>query len=170
MRSGPKRKPTALHQLHGTTRQRHQAYGPDAIARGSLYEPPADLSEAEAAAWRQAIDNAPAGVLAAVDASLLRLWCVQEARFLKAKAMQEKLDTDTALPLLIKTKAGDMAQSPYIGIMTSSTKLMMRLAEQLGFCPSARVGLGQGDEGAADPADSRWLKLEGMRRKAANAS
>jgi phage terminase small subunit len=168
MRSGPKRKPTALHQLHGTTRQRHQAYGPDAIARGSLYEPPADLSEAETAAWRQAIDNAPAGVLAAVDGSLLRLWAAQEARFLQATAAQAKLDEGAQVPLLIKTRSGDMVASPYIGIMSRSTALMLRMVELLGFCPSARVGLGQGDEVVDEDTDSRWLHLEDLRRKAAN--
>ena len=46
---------------------------------------------------------------------------------------------------------------------------MLRMVEQLGFCPTARVGLGQGDESDDDPKDNRWLRLEGLRRKAANA-
>jgi len=170
MRRGPKNKPTALHELHGTTRTRHKARGPDAIAPGILDQPPADLTTAEQDCWRRAVANAPAGLLGLTDTSLLRLWSVAEARFLTAKAAQDKIDAaGSTLPLLIKTRAGDMIPSPYIGIMSRQTTLMLRMVEQLGFCPTARVGLGQGDEREDDPEDNRWLTLEGMRRKAANA-
>ena len=169
MRPGPKSKPTALHKLHGTTRQRHKGRPPDAAAPGALDEPPAELTPAEQACWRHAVANAPAGILSSIDTSILRLWSVAEARFLAAKAAQDKIDEKATLPLLIKTRAGDMVPSPYIGIMSRSTTLMLRMVEQLGFCPTARVGLGQGDEREADPADNRWQLLEEMRRKAANA-
>jgi phage terminase small subunit len=169
MRRGPKNKPTALHQLHGTTRTRHKARGPDAAAPGALDEPPADLTPAEQTSWRHAVANAPAGILGTIDTSILRLWSVAEARFLAAKAAQDKIDEKAILPLLIKTRAGDMVPSPYIGIMSRQTTLMLRMVEQLGFCPTARVGLGQGDEHEADPENSRWKMLEAMRRKAANA-
>jgi hypothetical protein len=59
-----------------------------------------------------------------------------------------------------------MMPSPYIGIMSRSATLMLRMVEQLGFCPTARVGLGQGDERETDPEDSRWIKLEGLRMRA----
>jgi phage terminase small subunit len=168
MRRGPKNKPTALHQLHGTTRTRHKSRGPDAAAPGALDSPPADLTEAEQACWRHAVANAPAGILSTIDTSILRLWSVAEARFLAAKAAQDKIDEKATLPLLIKTRAGDMVPSPYIGIMSRSTTLMLRMVEQLGFCPTARVGLGKADEGVDEDTDSRWLQLEDLRRKAAN--
>lgn len=168
MRRGPKNKPTALHQLHGTTRTRHNERGPDAIAPGTIAEPPADLSEAEQACWRHAVAHAPAGILATIDTSLLRLWSVAEARFLMAKKAQEQLDAKNDLPLLIKTRSGDIMPSPYLSIMSRQTTLMLRMVEQLGFCPTARVGLGQGEE-EEDPEESRWVMIESMRRKAANA-
>jgi phage terminase small subunit len=170
MRRGPKRRPSVILDLHGTRRQRHKEQPPDAVATGTLDEPPDDLTDAEKACWRHAIANAPAGILSTIDTSLLRLWAVAEARFLAAKEAQAKLDAASQLPLLIKTRSGDLVPSPYIGIMSKSTTLMLRMVEQLGFSPTARVGLGQGDESdGADEEDNRWLRLEAMRRKAANA-
>ena len=169
MRPGPKRRPGVILDLHGTRRARHKGQPPDAAAKGTLDEPPADLTDAEKACWRHAIDHAPAGVLSTIDTSILRLWAVAEARFLAAKKAQAALDASTQLPLLIKTRSGDLIPSPYIGIMSKSTTLMLRMVEQLGFCPTARVGLGQGDVRESDPEDNRWIRLEALRRKAANA-
>lgn len=168
MRRGPKNRPTALHHLHGTIEPRHKRRPPDAIAPGGLDQPPADLSEAEQDSWRHAIEHAPAGILARIDESILRLWAVTEARYLQAKTMQAALDAGNQLPLLIKTRAGDLMPSPYVGIMNKSAVLMLRMVEQLGFCPTARVGLGQGDEGD-DDSGGRWAHLDDLRRKAANA-
>jgi phage terminase small subunit len=141
------------------------------MAPGTLDEPPADLTDAERACWRNAIENAPAGLLGNIDTSLLRQWAVAEARFLAAREAQEKLDaSDLApFPMLVRTRDGALAPSPYVAIMTKTTLLLLRMIEQLGFSPTARVGLGQGDEKPADEDDLRWQRLEGMRRKAANS-
>jgi phage terminase small subunit len=171
MRRGTKRKPSLILDLHGTRRARHKGRPPDAIAPGTLDAPPADLTDAERACWYHAIENAPAGLLGTIDTSLLRQWAVAEARFLAAREAQEKLDASdlSPFPMLVRTRDGALAPSPYVAIMTKTTLLLLRMIEQLGFSPSARVGLGQGDEKPADEDDLRWQRLEGMRRKAANS-
>ena len=169
MRRGPKSKPTFLHHLHGTIQQRHKLRPPDAVAHGKLDEPPADLTEEEQACWRHALEHAPAGLLAKIDTSILRLWAITEARFLAARRAQAMLDGATKAPMLVRTRAGDMVPSPYIGIMNKATTLMLRMTEQLGFCPTARVGLGGASADESDGTDNRWVRLEEMRRKAANA-
>jgi phage terminase small subunit len=167
MKRGRKNQPTALHRLHGTIETRHRQRPPDIAAPGTLGEPPADLTPAEQDSWRHAIEHSPAGILARIDESIMRLWSVTEARYLHAKAMQDALDSGNKLPLLVKTRAGDLTPSPYVGIMNKSAVLMLRMVEQLGFCPTARVGLGKAEE--ADEEDGRWLQVEELRRKAANA-
>jgi phage terminase small subunit len=169
MRRGPKNKPTTLLQLHGTWNPtRHGGRAADAAAPDKLGEPPGDLSPAEADRWQAALAAAPRGLLGKSDESLLRLWCYHEATFLQAREMQRALDAGNKLPLLIKGRAGDMVMSPYVKIMQRSSMVMLRMIEQLGFSPVARVGLGQVD--ATDPTgeDARWAQLEDMRRKAAN--
>jgi phage terminase small subunit len=171
MQRGRKPRPSIILDLHGTRRARHKGRPPDAIAPGTLDEPPDDLTDAERTSWRHAVANAPAGLLGTIDTSLLRQWAVAEARFLAAREAQEMLDASdlSPFPMLIRTRDGALAPSPYVAIMARTTLLMLRMIEQLGFSPTARVGLGQGDEKPADEGESRWIKLEGMRRKAANA-
>jgi phage terminase small subunit len=141
---------------------------PDARAAGALGEPPGDLSPAEADCWRRALAAAPAGVLAQIDESVMRLWCYHEARVLEARRMQAILDQTNQLPLLIKTRAGDFVPSPYVGIMNKSTTLMLRMAEILGFCPTARVGLGKAEDGEIPEGEERWAMLAEMRCKVVN--
>jgi P27 family predicted phage terminase small subunit len=168
MRRGPKNKPTTLLHLHGTWNStRHGQRPPDAKPPGDLEELPADLSPAEAERWHAALAAAPAGVLGKSDESLLRLWCFHEATFLEARRMQQMLDVGNKLPLLVKGKMGDMIQSPYLRIMQRSSLIMLRMIEQLGFSPVSRTGLGNTEE-AASGDDGRWMRLEEMRRKAAN--
>ena len=61
-----------------------------------------------------------------------------------------------------------------IGYAACFQSALLSVAQRRGFDATdstitARVGLGQGAEREADPEDSRWIKLEGLRRKAANA-
>src|SRR5438093_1268614 len=98
MRRGTKPRPSIILDLHGTRRTRHKGRPPDAIAPGTLGDPPADLSEAERECWRNAIENAPAGLLGTIDTSLLRQWAVAEARFLAAREAQAKLDASDLAP------------------------------------------------------------------------
>ena len=87
---------------------------------------------------------------------------------MEARRMQATLDATNQLPLLIKTRAGDFAPSPYVGIINKSTTLMLRMAEILGFCPTARVGLGKPSENEIPEGEARWAMLADMRHKAAN--
>jgi phage terminase small subunit len=170
MRRGPKNKPTTLLELHGTYNvTRHRVRKPDAETVGQLDEPPSDLSPAEADRWRSALLAAPRGLLGKSDESLLRLWCWNEATFLQARDMQRALDTGSKLPLLVRSRNGEVRPSPYVKIMQRSSLIMLRMIEQLGFSPISRVGMGRTVEGeTTSEEDQRWIELEDMRRKAAN--
>jgi phage terminase small subunit len=86
MPRGRKPRPTTLHRLHGScdaTRHRDRLAEP--VTPGELgLEPPADLSDVEKEGWRHCVDNAPRGVLRAIDRSVLRIWVETEERYRRA--------------------------------------------------------------------------------------
>jgi phage terminase small subunit len=170
MRRGTKPQPTVLLQLHGT--KPHRPRAPDAEAPAEIGDPPAGLSEAEAALWHDAVSVAPLGVLKAADRAILRQWVSLQAQFEEANRQQEKLNERGGLPFLVKEKSGDLTISPYVYMMNKLRGQLIQMAQIMGYCPTGRVGLTARDEraDAPDGEDNRWIKLERMRRSAANAS
>jgi P27 family predicted phage terminase small subunit len=105
---------------------------------GDLGEPPDGLSEAQRAIWIEAISDAPKGLLKRIDASVFLAWVV--ARELHARAMhaQSKLDASSPLQLLMRTRNGEIVQSPYLPIINKQAAIMTKCAAELGFTPSTR--------------------------------
>lgn len=138
---GPPPKPTALLKLRGsfnpTVHGQERRLEP--IAPGELVEmePPPDLTDSQEDVWRFAIQNAPRGVLKAIDRDMLRIWVEASDRHNTARLMQAALDRDSKLKLLIKTPDG-LAPSPYNDILDKTAKTMIRVAQELGFSPAAR--------------------------------
>ncbi len=170
MRRGTKPQPTVLLQLHGT--KPHRPRPPDAAAAGDIGEPPAGLSEAEKTLWHEAVAVAPLGVLKDADRVMLRQWVSLQAQFEEVNRQQEKLNERSGLPFLVKEKTGGMIVSPYVYMMNKLRGQLIQMAQILGYCPSGRVGLMPRDPkaDAPDGEDNRWMKLEQLRRRAANAS
>ena len=168
MRRGAKPKPAALLQLHGT--HSHRPRLPDAEAPGDVGEPPAVFSKAEQELWREALAVAPFGVFKAADRAMLRQWCALQAQFEEANRQQQKLNERRRLPFLVRTKAGELVViSPYVHLMIKLRGRFIQMAQIMGYCPSGRVGLmPRAEADVPDGQDNGWIKLEQMRRAAAN--
>lgn len=94
--------------------------------------PPEWLSDDQKEGWRYAMKNAPAGMLSALDRSILVAWVVAEERHADAAQHVSRLGS------LVKGKGGVPYQNPYLSIMNKQAQIMMRAAAELGFTPSSR--------------------------------
>jgi P27 family predicted phage terminase small subunit len=158
---GPPPRPVALHRLAGTYNvTRHGPRATEPQAPGDLRDekPPRWLSARQRAIWRDIVKRAPP-VLRPIDRELLAQYVELVDRHQRAAAQQAKLDAGEGLPLLIRGAAG-LLPSPYLGIMTRASLVMVRLAAEMGFTPSGRARLGQ-PEAPRPPADDNgaWSQL-----------
>lgn len=159
MTRGRKPIPTELHRLKGTlnvTKHLRDRAG-EPVAEGDVGGPPDWMSEAQQAIWREAVDNAPHGVLKACDAGLLAVWVVAADQHRTATIQQAKLDAGNSLPLLSKDRAGTAAASLYLAIQNRAATIMIKAGSELGFSPSTRprmVG------SPAKPERSVWDELD----------
>ena len=127
---------------------------------GDLSEPPEWLTESQKEIWRHAIEHAPAGVLRKIDQGVLTIWVTAVDQHRTAILQQAKLDADAKLPLLIKSRDGTAAASPYIRVATRAADLMLRAAAELGFTPASRPRLaGAGATPTAPDPNSPWARL-----------
>ena len=154
---GRKPKPTALHRLQGTynpTRHgRDRQFEP--IAEGDLYKAPPGLTPTQQAVWRYAIAHAPKSVLKKIDRDMLLIWVEARDRWNTAREMQAQLNRDTTLKLLVRGPMG-LVPSPYNDILDKTAKVMMRVAQDLGFSPAARPRLGTAPPPPANDPDNPW--------------
>ena len=158
---GRKPKPTDLHALHGTLNAtRHKAREAEPKPAGSLLsEPPAWMTESQQAGWRYAVECAPRGLLKRIDQAVLAVWVEAENRHRVAAQAQARLDKNSNLPLLTKSKDGSIAASPYLGIMNSAATTMLKAGSELGFSPASRPRIPTEPE-KNDAPTSPWAKLK----------
>jgi P27 family predicted phage terminase small subunit len=154
---GRKPTPASLHTLHGNPSKgppRHEPQAPGAIG-----EPPDWLSPSQRAVWLHAVENAPAGVLRAIDGGLLAVYVVAADLHRQASvALQtEPLVTDEG-------KA-----NPLCALIVKQALVMLKAASELGFSPTARarLGMAQWDEGEPESGSlAEWLRQgEEMRQR-----
>jgi P27 family predicted phage terminase small subunit len=146
MQRGRKPKPVAQLKLAGTYDvSRHRRREREPVTEGDLadVDPPAWLSTDQKRAWRQAIKDAPKGVLKRADRQLFLNYVVAAARFEVAARTQNKLDAEAQAPLLTRSSTGTAMLSPYLRAMNQASALIVQLGAELGFSPSARARLGQ---------------------------
>jgi P27 family predicted phage terminase small subunit len=157
---GRKPKPTALHRLQGThnpTRHgRDRAREP--IAEGDIEEPPIDLTDSQAELWRECLANMPPGVLKRIDKKVLAVFVEAADRHNIARNMQAILDSDPGLKLLAKGPNGTLVPSPYNAIMKETGDMILKCADRLGFCPTARPRIKLDDPAGNDKLDA-WAPL-----------
>lgn len=148
---GRRPKPTALHKLQGTlnpTRHRRDRKH-EPIAFGELSEAPIDFTEAQSEIWKEALADAPAGIVKKIDRKVLAVFVEAADRHNTARNMQALIDADSRLKLLVKDpKSGALVASPYNDIMDKTANTILRCADRLGFCPTARPRI------KVDPADA----------------
>lgn len=90
------------------------------------------MDGAQAAAWRYAMEHAPAGMLRSLDQSVLAAWVVAQVLHADAATRVQKLGT------ILKSKEGTPYQNPWLSVLNKQALIMMKAAAELGFTPSSR--------------------------------
>ena len=143
---GRPRKPSGTHLVDGTrvVRADRPRSGKDLVVSNPLGPPPEDLSARERAIWQLVGTEMPPGVLSIVDQYIMAAFC-------KAVALHEEASAKLkASPMLIKTKNGQVMQSPYVGIINRQALMIKGLGAELGLSPLARTRV---TTGGNDPDD-----------------
>jgi phage terminase small subunit len=131
---GRKRTPTALAALHGNPSKIRL---PDAepVPTGALEEPPEWLTREQAESWRYALAHAPPGLLRRLDRGMLTIWVVAEATHQRAvRLLEKRCGSD-----LMTTQGEQEIPSMYLSVINKQALLMIKVASELGFSPSARA-------------------------------
>ncbi|MBV8095014.1 MAG: hypothetical protein JO110_17655 [Acetobacteraceae bacterium] len=123
---GRKPTPISILKTRGTLRKgRHGKRMQEPKPSGDLSEPPEWLTPSQQEIWREAVANAPAGVLKEIDQGVLTVWVTAVDQHRTAIMQQAKLDADARLPLLVKSRDGAAAPSPYLRVATRAADLML---------------------------------------------
>jgi P27 family predicted phage terminase small subunit len=135
VRPGPKLTPTSLKRLRGNPGKHRLSGGePDPSAVASV-DPPDMLSDVARQEWqRLAPELLRLGLLTVVDLGLLAMWCSSWATFCEAERQLSEgpLCTD---------RNGLVRRSPWIIVRRDAVETMLKVADRMGFSPSARVAL-----------------------------
>lgn len=132
---GRKPKPTRLKLLEGNPGKRPIS-GREPQPPASQPSCPAHLSPTAKAEWKRLAQTLNRiGVLTQVDRAALAAYCQAYGRWVEAeKKLQET-------PVLLKTPAGYVQQSPWLTVANKQLELMVRYMAELGLTPSARSRL-----------------------------
>jgi P27 family predicted phage terminase small subunit len=101
-------------------------------------DPPRMLSRVARQEWRRlAPELLRLGLLTVVDLGLLAVWCSAWATFCEAERQlaQGPLHTD---------RNGLVRRSPWVIIRRDAVETLLKVADRMGFSPSARVSLANG--------------------------
>lgn len=129
---GRKRVPTHLKIMRGNPGGRPLNHR-EPIPRGNLKEAPEWMTEDQKAAWNYAIENAPAGLLKKLDASVLVTWVI--AQDLHRTASQHVSEHGRTV---VNEKTLCVSISPEVNIIEKASGIMIRSASELGFTPASR--------------------------------
>ncbi len=139
-RRGPRPKSRDLAKLHGNVGHKaREAFADQEIVEGigDLWEPPRWFDAEQRRKWRDAVDQAPAGLLTGTDRALLTVFTVACVEYATAARQV------SAEGAMILTKAGNQIQNPHLSIMNRQSAIMLKAAKDLGFTPHARAALGE---------------------------
>ncbi len=135
MKTGPKTQPLVIKELHGNPSDHALPVDvPDGV--GELWAPPEWFDDTQRAQWDYALENAPPGLLTGTDRECLVIWCVAAVEH--ARAAQEVRRRGQ----VVKTREGNVIQNPFLPIVNRQALIMLRAGAEMGFSPSARMGLG----------------------------
>ena len=122
---GRKPKPTAFKVLHGSDQPRNPH---EPRPTGDLAACPADFDDDQRAIWREAVSNAPPGMLRRLDSSVLEVWTI--AVSLQRRALAELAEQPDGL--------GSPAAKRLLIVIRGAGSQIVRCASEVGFSPSAR--------------------------------
>ena len=132
---GRKPKPTALKLIDGNPGKR-AINGREPQPPSAQPPCPAHLNPSARAEWRRlARDLNRIGLLTLIDRAALAAYCQSWGRWVEAE--RKLLET----PLLLKTPAGYVQQSPWLTIANKERELMAKYMAELGLTPSSRSRL-----------------------------
>ena len=161
---GRKPKPSYLRALDGNAGRRPD--NPDEPVPKEPLEaakPPAWMDGPQAAAWRYAMEQAPAGMLRSLDRSILAAWVVAEVLHADAATRVQKLGTILKSK---ETKHGDGTvsggvpyQNPWLAVLNKQAMIMMKAAAELGFTPSSRSRVKVSNPRKGDRAENPYADL-----------
>lgn len=148
---GPAPTPVGLQLLRGNPGKRRLNL--DTPKPKSRPTPPVGMSDASRAIWARIIRSyGRTGILTAVDADALRIYCEAVVRYTQAA---ELLEEDG--PLVPGSHRGQLVKNPLHQVMRDNADLVRVLAREFGFTPSARNGLTNAEaEPDADPIET-WM-------------
>ena len=107
---------------------------------------PLDMGPVATTVWRRVLREMGAtGVISAVDADVLRIYCESVARYLYAAQMLEGSGP------LVRGQKDELVKNPLHQIVRDNAVLVRALARELGLTPSARAGLSGRQPPDADP-------------------
>jgi P27 family predicted phage terminase small subunit len=96
-------------------------------------KPPATLTKAQAAAWRELVNSLPADYFKACDRRLLRLWCVHSAQF------DEATDAIALEGLTVTNANGRKVPNPMLYVQSIASASLTNLSIKLRIAPSSRM-------------------------------
>ena len=108
------------------------------VAVGDLFYPPDWFNDEQKEEWAYAIQHAPLGMLKKIERATLATFVLANDTLRKAVIAQSKIDAGKELPFLTKTPNGMAIQSPYLGIISKQSAIIIKAASELGFTPSSR--------------------------------
>jgi P27 family predicted phage terminase small subunit len=145
MRPGPKPTPTSLKRLRGNPGKHRLPEGEPDPAAVSSVDPPEVLSHVARQEWqRLAPELLRLGLLTVVDLGLLAMWCSAWATFCEA-------ERQLAEGALYTDRNGLVRRSPWIIVRRDAVETLLKVADRMGFSPSARVSLA--NHSAPQPAN-----------------
>jgi P27 family predicted phage terminase small subunit len=131
---GRKPKPTALKLLAGNPG--HRPLNADEPKPSGTPTCPEHLNETANSEWNRISGELSAlGLLTLVDRAALAAYCMVYARWVDAELNIQKYGT------VIKTKAGNAIQNPYVGVANRALDLMYKFQSEFGMTPSSRSRL-----------------------------
>lgn len=158
-RPGPKPAPTSLRMLEGGRAARRAENEPKPSTPSEIPDPPAYLQGFALDEWRRVIpDLFATGVYTNIDETMLAAYCMAFSRWIQAELdldKMAKLDPATHGAML-KTTNGNAIQNPLLGVVSSTRRDVMRLANEFGLTPSSRTYLQSGKGKDDDPVARRY--------------
>ena len=100
--------------------------------------------------WRRVVRSyGSTGVLTAVDADAVRVYCDAVVRYVQADDALQRSG-----PLVRGARAGELVKNPLHQIVRDNAVLVRAFARELGLTPSARGGLVGHEPAVDDPLDA----------------
>ena len=153
--AGRKPLPTAIKTVKGTL-QKCRTNPNELKPVGVLGEPPEYMSDNAKEAWRYAVEQAPPGLLSALDGAVLERWANCAGMYREALA---KINRTGVSGMLIKTPSGILRRSPLMDVIRDLALEMKGYEAEMGFTPASRsrVQVAQ----ALPHADDPWADIAG---------